>query len=140
MITDEGAARGRLSAAPGTPGPEARQKGRRKRHQRTFFATAGAVVAGIVALIVALTLAGSFPGPSLAQLTDQVEDALTPPYHALSSSTVLCYPPASWALGRTFRCYLYRNPDGKGLAIYTGTVEPANNAGYNWNGQWQPIR
>ena len=108
------------------------------------------VVLLAVAIVVATTvsvLAGgstgtSSSGPSLAELTSQVQRIVTGSdrgqFKVGGVSSVKCHPPSSWNAGRTFTCNVFGSSHTK-LGQYMGTVQPTTSSGeWRWEGVWRP--
>jgi hypothetical protein len=112
-----------------------------------------AVVLLAVAIVVATTvsvLAGGSPqsssstGPSLAELTYQVQQAVTGSGSGQSGvqgvARVVCHPPSTWRSGQAFTCDVFGPPQTE-LGQYHGTVQPTTASGeWRWNGVWKPTR
>jgi hypothetical protein len=84
----------------------------------------------------------SAAGPSLAELTSQVRQAVASGSKGESSfgevSRVTCHPPSSWSSGERFTCEVF-GPSGDVLGHYEGTVQPATSSGgWRWAGAWVP--
>lgn len=108
------------------------------------------VVLLAVAIVVATTvsvLAGVGPptsstGPSLAQLSNQVQQTVTgsgvgqPVVRGVTS--VKCHLPRTWSSGETFTCKVF-GPSRMELGQYRGTVEPTTTSGeWRWEGIFKP--
>ena len=101
----------------------------------------------IVAATAVSVFAGSSPqtsstGPSLAQLTYQVQQAVTGSGGGQSGvkgvTSVKCHPPNTWSSGETFRCEVF-GPSQTELGQYHGTVQPTTSSGeWRWEGAWRP--
>jgi len=81
-------------------------------------------------------------GPSLAQLTYQVQLAVTGSGSGESElsgvASVTCHSPSSWSSGQTFTCDVF-GPSRKELGQYQGTVRPTTSSGeWRWVGAWKP--
>ena len=81
-------------------------------------------------------------GPSLAEITSQVKQAVTgtgaDEFGVAGVTSVVCYPPNSWKPGNTFKCSVYASSQRE-LGVYDGTVEPTTSPGsWQWNGVWNP--
>jgi len=110
------------------------------------------VVLLAVAIVVATTvsvLAGGSPlttssstGPSLAELTYQVQQTVTGSGSGQSGvrgvTSVKCHPPSTWSSGQTFTCDIF-GPSRKELGQYHGTIQPTTSSGeWRWEGAWKP--
>ncbi len=87
----------------------------------------------------------TIPGTSMSitVLRENVQQQLTEPkatggFNISGVGSVTCNPPANWAPGKTFQCYVYGAHDGQ-IGIYSGTVLPNMADGTpQWNGAWYP--
>jgi hypothetical protein len=109
------------------------------------------VVLLAVAIVVATTvsvLAGgsalppSSTGPSLAELTYQVQRAVTGTGSGQSGvrgvASGRCHPPSTWGSGQEFTCDVF-GPSRTELGQYRGAVQPTTSSGeWRWVGAWRP--
>jgi len=110
------------------------------------------VVVLAVAIVVATTvsvLGGGMSatpspssGPSLAELTSQVQQTLSGSgsgeLRIEGVTGVRCHSPSSWSIGETFTCNVFGSSQ-KDLGQYVGTVERTTSSGeWKWEGQWKP--
>jgi hypothetical protein len=89
----------------------------------------------------ATTPASAGTAPTLASLTSSVQAQLTstdPSGFAVNGLRQLtCTPPATWAVGATFKCVAYDFARDE-IGEYDGTVRPASGGVPKWNGLWSP--
>jgi hypothetical protein len=112
------------------------------------------VVLLAVAIVVATTvsvLAGSgsltftpSSGPSLAELTSQVQQAVSGSgsgeLRIGGVTGVKCHAPSSWSVGAPFSCDVFGSGHVK-VGQYDGTVQPTSPSGeWQWQGRWTPSR
>jgi hypothetical protein len=81
-------------------------------------------------------------GPSLAQITTQVQENVTGTganeFGVTGVSSVRCHLPSSWEAGKTLTCDVL-GPSQVVLGRYIGTVQPTTSSGaWRWEGEWKP--
>ncbi len=103
-------------------------------------------VAIVVATTVSVFARGSSPassiGPSLGELSYQVQQAVTGSGSGQSVvqgvTSVKCHLPSTWSSGQTFTCDVFGTSQ-KELGQYHGTVQPTASSGaWRWEGVWKP--
>jgi hypothetical protein len=89
------------------------------------------------------TTSSSPSTPSLAEITSQVNQAVTGSganeFRVAGVARVVCNRPNSWNPGTTFKCYVYASSQRE-IGVYEGTVESTTSSGeWRWSGVWYPI-
>jgi hypothetical protein len=120
----------------------------KKQHPMRRVVVVLLAVAVAAATTVSVLAGGSPPtsttGPSLAELTNQVQQAVTGSGSGQSGvrgvTSVKCHPPTTWSSGLTFTCDVF-GPSQTKLGQYHGTVQPNTPSGeWRWEGDWRPSR
>ena len=119
----------------------------RKPHPLRRVVIVSLAAAIVVATTVSALAGGSLPsqssGPSLLELTYQVQRAVTGSGSGQSgvrgATNVECHYPSSWSSGQSFTCVAF-GPSQKELGQYHGVVRPTTSSGeWRWVGAWRPL-
>jgi hypothetical protein len=121
-------------------------EGRRPPHRLRRMVVVGLAVVVVLATSVGvwggLSSTSTSSGPSLDELTLQVQRAISGSgagaFGIRGVTDVKCDPPTSWSAGRTFTCDVFGSARMK-LGRYHGTVQPDSSSGqWRWEGTWTP--